>query len=297
MKANTIPWKRVIKDVANLPVTVICGYLGVGKTSYINNRLKEANGTRYAVLVNDFGELNIDAALIQSENENVIKLINGCVCCSISNDMHEVMNRLVEMSDEIDWVLLEASGVADGKKVKDLVLNWPGFDLIDCLTLVDVSRIQTLVRDKFVGAHVRQQIIEADKIKWTKTDLLDLTELEQFESWFENSFRVESKSLAKEGTSHPEYFNQVLRSETSLDRGELEAWLDKLDPSICRLKGFVYLSDQPETRFLLQYLESGWELTERAPWQSKPITELTVISLKPLALNLPDFVCPRSGSH
>jgi len=282
----------VLSLVADLLVTIICGYLGVGKTTYINNRLKEANGTRFAVLVNDFGELNIDADLIQSENENVLKLVNGCVCCSISNDMHEVMNRLVEMSDEIDWVLFEASGVADSKKVKNLVLNWPGFDLFDCLTLVDVSRIQTLVSDKFVGQHVRQQITEADKIKLTKRDLLDLAELKIFETWFENSFGLKNKSLKNKSilVDHPQYFNQILRSETSLDRGELETWLDKLDSSICRLKGFVYLSDQPKTRFLLQYLESGWELTQREPWQSKPLNELTVISLKPVVLNLPGSV-------
>ena len=71
----------------DLPVTLITGYLGSGKTTFINQRLLNADGVRYAVLVNDFGELNIDAELIKTSTERTISMINGCVCCSLAADM------------------------------------------------------------------------------------------------------------------------------------------------------------------------------------------------------------------
>ena len=93
----------------DLPVTVIAGYLGSGKTRYINQRLNQANGVRYAVLVNDFGELEIDVNLIQSRNTMSISLVNGCVCCSFANDMNKALEEVSSMQHNLDWVLLEAT--------------------------------------------------------------------------------------------------------------------------------------------------------------------------------------------
>ena len=118
----------------DLPVTVVTGYLGSGKTTHINRRLKQAEGIRYAVLINDFGDLNIDVELIEDQTASSINLMNGCVCCSIGNDVEGALEQLRAVSNSIDWVLLEASGVADSKRVRNQVLNWPGFELRDVLS-------------------------------------------------------------------------------------------------------------------------------------------------------------------
>ena len=148
----------------NLPVTVVAGYLGSGKTTYINQQLTRANGLRCAVLVNDFGELNIDAELIENESARSISLVNGCVCCSIADDMEGALEEIRSTADSLDWVMLEASGVADPGRVKNRVLNWPGFELKELVTLVDATRIRKLVNDKFVGGHIREQLSSADNL-------------------------------------------------------------------------------------------------------------------------------------
>ena len=280
--------------VDNLPVSIICGYLGSGKTTYINQKLKESQGIRYADLVNDFGELNIDAALIESETADILNLVNGCVCCSISNDIYKALEALRLIANRIDCVLLEASGVADGTKVKGLILNSPGYSLTQCLTLIDATRIQSLTKDKFVGKHVLEQILVADAVNFTKKDLLTQSEWEEFQSWFE---LLGSKCLAKSNSTssptshstkdHPKYFSESLLSSKSINRKSLVKWLDNMDSRVLRLKGFVYLADDLEKQYLLQYTESSWTLDVRNDWLGPPKCELTMISSEPLSLTLP----------
>ena len=91
---------------------MVGGYLGSGKTTLINQWLRQANGQRLAILVNDFGDLPIDADLIESEDGDVINLSGGCVCCSYGNDLTMALIDLLELSPRPDHVVLEASGVA-----------------------------------------------------------------------------------------------------------------------------------------------------------------------------------------
>ncbi len=96
-----------------IPATVLCGYLGAGKTTELNHLLASETGTRIAVLVNYFGAINIDASLIENRDDQMISLTNGCVCCSISDDLSAALTSRVERDDLPDHVVLEANGVAD----------------------------------------------------------------------------------------------------------------------------------------------------------------------------------------
>ena len=100
-----------------MPVTVIGGYLGAGKTKLLNRLLAEAEGRRLAVLVNDFGEVNIDAALIANRDGETISLTNGCVCCSIGDNLGMTLYDLAERPDGPEHILVEASGVADPARI------------------------------------------------------------------------------------------------------------------------------------------------------------------------------------
>lgn len=96
--------------------TVIGGYLGAGKTTLLNNLLTQAEGLRAAVLVNDFGDVNIDASLITVHDGDTISLANGCMCCSLSSGFAPAINAILERADRLDAIIVEASGVAEPER-------------------------------------------------------------------------------------------------------------------------------------------------------------------------------------
>ena len=154
-----------------IPITLICGYLGSGKTTLINRLLNTPSfPKKIAVLVNDFGELNIDAELIEqrSSNDEIISLSNGCVCCKIQDDLATSLDSL--KSSSIDRVIIEASGVAIPSKLKKQCLI-PGFALGQCAVLIDGQSFDIKKNDKYVGHLVQQQARDADLIILTKLDL------------------------------------------------------------------------------------------------------------------------------
>ncbi len=155
----------------DIPITLICGYLGSGKTTLINRLLNTPSfPKKIAVLVNDFGELNIDAELIEqrSSNDEIISLSNGCVCCKIQDDLATSLESL--KSSSIDRVIIEASGVAIPSKLKKQCLI-PGFALGQCAVLIDGQSFDIKKNDKYVGHLVQQQARDADLIILTKLDL------------------------------------------------------------------------------------------------------------------------------
>ena len=109
-----------------LPVTLVSGYLGAGKTTLINHLLRHANGRRLMVMVNDFGELPIDTDLIESRLGNTITLANGCICCSIGTDLAGAFIDLLNLDPMPDHLLIEASGVAEPHRIANIARAEPG---------------------------------------------------------------------------------------------------------------------------------------------------------------------------
>ena len=97
--------------LARLPLTVIGGYLGAGKTTLRNQMLRAADGMKIALIVNDFGAVNIDADLIRAQHGNTISLTNGCMCCSAANGMTAALHDILAQGDTFDHIVIEASGV------------------------------------------------------------------------------------------------------------------------------------------------------------------------------------------
>ncbi|MFD2857810.1 CobW family GTP-binding protein [Seohaeicola zhoushanensis] len=166
-----------------IPVTVLSGYLGAGKTTILNRVLAGAGGQRVAVLVNDFGPINIDAALVRQRGRDVIELSNGCVCCTIGDDLGATLSAIAVRPERPDRVLIEASGVAEPARIGMLAGHWPGFELDAVLVAADAETIRRRAGDKFVGQLVRNQLDSADIVLLTKTDLCEPEDVHATEAW------------------------------------------------------------------------------------------------------------------
>lgn len=155
-----------------LPFTVIGGYLGAGKTTLVNRLLADAHGRRVVVLVNDFGDIAVDAALIEADDGDTMSFANGCVCCSLADGFASALGRLRERADRFDHVVVEVSGVGNPRAVA----QWgrtPGFELDGVLVLADATAIQRQLADPYVGETVAAQLAAADMVVLTKLDLAD----------------------------------------------------------------------------------------------------------------------------
>jgi G3E family GTPase len=165
-----------------IPVTVIGGYLGAGKTTLVNQVLREPHAERLAVIVNDFGAVNIDADLIESVDGETVRLTNGCVCCSLASGLVEVLDGLRATRPSIDRVVIEASGVADPVATAQYA-HLPGFVLDGVIVLADATSVRRMANDRYVSRQVTRQLVDADVIVLTKTDLIDSDRASDVRTW------------------------------------------------------------------------------------------------------------------
>ena len=156
-----------------IPITLIGGYLGAGKTSLLNHLLTHIEGERIAVLVNDFGALGLDAALVARRDAETVTLTNGCVCCSIADDFGTALDAQIRSPDPPARIVVETSGVAETGKTARYASGWPGARLDAVLTVVDLETIRMQAQDRFVGDLVLRQIEAADFIVANKSDRVD----------------------------------------------------------------------------------------------------------------------------
>ena len=166
-----------------LPLTVIGGFLGAGKTTLLNRWLRDAGGQRLAVLVNDFGAINIDAALIQARTGRTIALSNGCVCCQIGGDLSRALIEVLESAQDFDAVVIEASGVSDPWRIAQLGRADPGLELDGVIVVVDASEVQAQWRDPLLTDTLERQLKAADLIVVNHCDRVTLDARARVSDW------------------------------------------------------------------------------------------------------------------
>jgi G3E family GTPase len=165
------------------PVTVLTGYLGAGKTTLLNRILTEDHGKKYAVIVNEFGEIGIDNDLIVGADEEVFEMNNGCVCCTVRGDLIRVVAGLMKRKGRFDAIIIETTGLADPGPVAqtffvdDEVKAKARLDSVT--TVVDAKHILLRLSDSKV---VREQIAFADQIVLNKADLVSEDDLKMIEA-------------------------------------------------------------------------------------------------------------------
>ncbi|TVR07536.1 MAG: GTP-binding protein [Phormidium sp. GEM2.Bin31] len=169
-----------------MPVTIITGFLGSGKTTLLNHILNNQQDLKVAVLVNEFGDINIDSQLLMSIDENMVELSNGCICCTINDGLVDAVYRVLERGDRIDHLIIETTGVADPLPI---MLTFLGTELRDftrldsVLTTIDA---ETFTPDCFDSEAANKQIIYSDIILLNKTDLVPESQLGQLEQELRN---------------------------------------------------------------------------------------------------------------
>lgn len=156
---------------APLPVTLLGGYLGSGKTTLVNHLLRHSDGLKLAVLVNEFGELPIDADLIEAQDDDLISIAGGCICCSYGDDMLEGIQRLRDMDTRPDHLIIESSGVAMPQAIAAAMSLVRGISLHTIAVIADAETLYERSRDRYMGDTITRQLNSADLLILNRCDL------------------------------------------------------------------------------------------------------------------------------
>jgi G3E family GTPase len=166
-----------------IPVTVLTGYLGAGKTTLLNRILSENHGKKYAVIVNEFGEIGIDNDLVIGADEEVFEMNNGCICCTVRGDLVRILDGLMKRKGKFDAIIVETTGLADPAPVAQTffvdedVQKHARLDAV--VTVADAKWLSDRLRD---APEAKNQIAFADVIVLNKTDLVSKPELAEVEA-------------------------------------------------------------------------------------------------------------------
>jgi G3E family GTPase len=290
-------------------LTVIGGYLGAGKTTLVNRLLARAGDRRIAVVVNDFGAVGVDARLIRSRTEDTIELTNGCLCCSLTDDLADVMTLLAARQPRFDHVVVELSGV--GQVSAMTAWGWfPGFRPGRTVVCADALSGRARAADRWAGDVVLAQLRAADLVIVTKCDLAGEAAAREFETWLaavapgadlvRGSPGLDVTALLQEkggappatasgraaaedasGDAGDDYVTWSATGRGVVRREALEAFLRALDRGIVRVKGILRLAEAPGRRTVVQGVAGRWELTDDGPWaEADEPPRLVLIALR-----------------
>jgi len=184
----TAPQPDKILDIPKrgMPLTIITGFLGSGKTTLLNQILENSQDLKVAVLVNEFGDINIDSQLLVSIDSDMVELSNGCICCTINDDLVDAVYRVLEREDRIDYLVIETTGIADPLPI---ILTFVGTELRDFIRLDSILTVvdaETFTPEHYQSQAAQSQLTYGDIILLNKTDLVDPEKLSQLEAYIRN---------------------------------------------------------------------------------------------------------------
>ena len=289
-------------SASKIPVTVLTGYLGAGKTTLLNRILSENHGKKYAVIVNEFGEIGIDNDLVVGADEEVFEMNNGCVCCTVRGDLIRIIDGLLKRRGRFDGILVETTGLADPAPVAQTFFmddNLGEKTALDAVvTVADAKWLKDRLKD---APEAKNQIAFADVILLNKTDLVapeDLRDVElrirainpyarvhrtercavpveqvlgQGAFDLERILAIEPEFLAADLHTHDEEVQPIaLTTEQPLDPDKFFPWMQQLvatqGQKILRCKGILSFQDYPQ-RFVLQGVHMMLDGDHQRDWK------------------------------
>lgn len=309
---------RATKPRRKVPVTVLGGALGAGKTTVVNSILRQAGGRRIAVIVNDFGAIDIDANLVVERTTRTLSLENGCICCSLQDDLTSAVLEILSATSLPDALLIEASGVANPRAVA-LVLNrlhdYHPIQLDSIAVIADSERITQPVNTN-EQQFMLDQLRTANSVLITKRDLVDTTEYDRVKALVsevapgvriidaENGHvpidllldtgladRVMSRSpdAADHGLTVDTW---SFASDRPFDVRELKSAIWHLPRGIVRAKGIIRLGDDPTRPMVFQLVGRRATLTPLKTQAALPRTPATDPTTRVVVIGVEGSVHP-----
>jgi len=180
---NSTPTADIEIPKRGMPVTIITGFLGSGKTTLLNHILQNQKDLKVAVLVNEFGDINIDSQLLVSVDENMMELSNGCICCTINDGLVDAVYSVLERSDRIDYMVVETTGVADPLPIALTFLGTELQHLTRLDSILTVIDAETFTPKHYESEAAFSQIMYGDIMIVNKTDLVTPEKISELEAY------------------------------------------------------------------------------------------------------------------
>ena len=285
-----------------LPMTVVSGYLGAGKTSLVNHMLRNADGRRLFVLINDFGEIAIDAELIETRDGDSLTLANGCVCCSLGGDLYRALDRVLARHPRPDRLIVEASGVAEPARIAEVAKAEPELANGGVIVLCDAETLVERIAEPLLTRALSEQIAAADILLLNKCDIVGnerLAELEALLQELNEGAEIhradhaavpldllfmprvsEKKASPPQNGSHGALYESCCWNSNAVPKLEdVKQALSALPTGILRLKGLLVLDDG--MAWEIQASGGPLKIAQReAPSGSRPGLRLVAIGLR-----------------
>ncbi len=277
-----------------IPLTVIGGYLGAGKTTLINKVLNGDHGRRIAVIVNDFGDVAIDEMLLEPATGGIRALANGCVCCAAVDGLATALEDIAALRPAIEHLIIEVSGVGDPWAVA----QWgrtPRFDLDGVIALADAVTLPRWLADVYVGDTVRQQLAASDLIVLSRRDIASPEEIrtaEESVAAASSAPILESVDVVLDMLLHPRTAGQapsrahakhssITFVPPRVGRDRATTWLDAAPLEVVRVKGFASTG---EMMLLLQRVGRRSEVVPRLGLESPRVTVIAAVPTLPASV-------------
>ncbi|MBC9934259.1 CobW family GTP-binding protein [Chitinophaga qingshengii] len=279
-----------------IPVYLLTGFLGAGKTTLLNSLLQQSQAYRNIVIENEFGKVNIDASLVTAQIENVYELTNGCICCSLDNELLEVLGNILRLKELPDQLFIETTGIADAGNIIGM-FSIPDvkarYQLVSTICVVDAENVETRLEQV---TEVGKQVSCADVIILNKTTDLPVPEQVRLQQLLENinpfayitatadgqvpigdvrpSERRMPAVAADPAVKTPHKINTVLfESPRPFDLQMLvfvlEMHFNVYTDQLYRIKGYVAVKDDPE-KYLVQSTGNYLSIVPAGNWEDTP---------------------------